>query len=171
MKKKEIMDVVFILDRSGSMAGLEADTIGGYNNYIKDFKKKDAKITTVLFDDRYEMIYSRVDAKNSENLDEKKYFVRGSTALMDAIGKSIRFMEDEKAEKVMFIITTDGYENASKEFTKEQVKEMIKGHKTWEFMYIGADIDSYSEGEKIGIKTSNIANYEKSRKEYYIKFI
>lgn len=164
MKKKEILDIVFILDRSGSMAGLEKDTIGGYNNYIKKFKNKDAKITTILFDDRYEVINKRVDIKDAEDLNEEKYFVRGSTALMDAIGKSIKFMEEESPDKVMFIITTDGYENASASFTKEQIKEMIEGHKSWEFMYIGADIDSYSEGQKLGIKASNIANFKKDRK-------
>ena len=165
MKKNEkIMDVVFILDRSGSMSGTESDTIGGYNNYLKDFKKKNAKITTVLFDDKYEMITERCNVKDVEELTKETYFVRGSTALMDAIGKTVNFMDQKKAEKVMFIITTDGYENASKEFSKKQIKEMIEGHKNWEFMYIGADIDSYGEGASIGIKKSNIANYKKDRK-------
>ena len=162
-EKEKLMDVVFILDRSGSMGGVEADTIGGYNSYIKDFKNKNAKITTVLFDDRYEMLTKRKDVKNIEDLTSEKYFVRGSTALMDAIGKSIKFMEEEHAEKVMFIITTDGYENASRIYSKEQIKEMIEGHKSWEFMYIGADIDSYSEGASIGIKETNIANFRKDK--------
>lgn len=165
MKKNEkMMDVVFILDRSGSMQESEKDTIGGYNGYISDFKNKNAKITTVLFDDKYEMITKRQDVKDVPRLTEKQYFVRGCTALLDTIGKTIKFMEDEKTEKVMFIITTDGYENASHEFNKEQIKEMIQGHKNWEFMYIGADIDSYGEGESIGINSSNIANYKKDEK-------
>lgn len=160
-KTKKLTDVVFILDRSGSMAGTEKDTIGGYNSYIDDFKNKNAKITTILFDDKYEMITERQDASEVPKLTGKKYFVRGCTALLDAIGKSIKYMEKEKAEKVIFIITTDGYENASHEFNKDQIKEMIQGHKNWEFMYIGADIDSYSEGQSIGIDKANIANYKK----------
>ena len=162
MKKK--MDVVFILDRSGSMGGTESDTIGGYNSYIDDLKNKEAKITTVLFDNEYEMITKRQDVKEVKKLTKKQYFVRGCTALLDAIGKTIKYMEKEKSEKVLFIITTDGYENASHEFNKEQIKEMIQGHKDWEFMYIGADIDSYSEGQSLGIDSTNIANYKKDKK-------
>lgn len=160
-KRKQLMDVVFILDRSGSMRGTEKDTIGGYNGYIDNFKSKNAKITTVLFDDKYEMITKRQDVNEVPKLTEKQYFVRGCTALLDAIGNSIKFMEEEKAKKVIFIITTDGYENASRKFNKSQIKEMIQGHKEWEFMYIGADIDSYGEGQSIGINKSNIANYKK----------
>ena len=165
MKKKEkLMDVVFILDRSGSMRGTEKDTIGGYNSYIAKFKDKNAKITTVLFDDKYEMITKRKDINEISYLTEKEYYVRGSTALLDAIGNTINFMDKEKADKVLFIITTDGYENSSCQFNKEQIKEMIKGHSKWEFMYIGADIDSYSEGQSLGIDKSNIANYIKDQK-------
>lgn len=165
MKKiKSEMDVVFILDRSGSMYGAESDTIGGYNSYIKDFKNKDARITTVLFDDKYELLTERIPSNEIKMLTEKEYFVRGATALLDAIGKTIKLMDETKNEKVMFIITTDGYENASEEYTKEQVKEMIKGHNKWEFIYVGADIDSYSEGESLGIKSENISNYTKDKR-------
>lgn len=163
-KMKENIDIVFLLDRSGSMRGTESDTIGGYNSYIKDFKDKTARITTVLFDDKYEIITKREFLNSVLELTNEKYFVRGSTALLDAIGDTIKFMDSEKAKKVIFIITTDGYENASRKYNKSQIKEMIEGHEEWEFMYIGADIDSYGEGMSLGIRQDNIANYEKSEK-------
>ena len=104
-KKKEIMDVVFILDRSGSMVGTEQDTIGGYNSYIKKFKDKNAKITTVLFDNKYEMILKRKDVKEVSKLTEKEYYVRGCTALLDAIGKTINFMDKEQEKKGLKIFS------------------------------------------------------------------
>lgn len=163
-KKNEEMDIVFLLDRSGSMSGIENDTIGGYNSYIESQKKNNAKVTTILFDDKYEMLTKREDIKNIQKLTNKEYYVRGCTALLDAIGTTIDFMDKEKAKKVMFVITTDGMENASKEYNRAKIKEMIKGHKDWEFIYIGADIDSYSEGQSIGIDSSNISNYRKDKK-------
>lgn len=163
MKKQE-MDIVFLLDRSGSMAGCESDTIGGYNSYIKNEKNKNALVTTVLFDDNYEMLNERVKISDITELTNKNYFVRGSTALLDAIGKTINYLDHEGAKKVMFIITTDGLENSSREFSKNKIKSMIEKHNNWEFMYIGADIDSYSEGYSIGIKKENISNYRKDKK-------
>lgn len=158
------MNVVFLLDRSGSMAGSESDTIGGFNSYIKKNKMKDYLVTTILFDDKYERLYSFKHISEVDELTNKEYYVRGCTALLDAIGKTINYMDHETKNKVLFVITTDGEENASTEYSKEKIKEMIKGHKNYEFMYIGADIDSYSEASNIGIKSSNIANYKKTKK-------
>lgn len=156
------MDVVFLLDRSGSMGGIEKDTIGGYNSYIDSQRGKNVKVTTVLFDDKYEVLHNRVDVDNIKKLTNKEYYVRGCTALLDAIGKTIREMEDKNPNKVIFIITTDGYENASTKYNKSQIKELISVHKDWKFMYIGANIDSYSEGRSLGIKDEFIANYKKT---------
>ena len=156
------MDVVFLLDRSGSMGGIEKDTIGGYNSYIDSQRGKNVKVTTILFDDKYELLHNREDIDSIKKLTNKDYYVRGCTALLDAIGKTIREMEDKNPNKVIFFITTDGYENASKEYNKSQIKELISVHKDWKFMYIGADIDSYSEGRSLGIKDEFIANYKKT---------
>ena len=156
------MDVVFLLDRSGSMGGIEKDTIGGYNSYIDSQRGKNVKVTTILFDDKYEVLHNREDVDNIKKLTNKEYYVRGCTALLDAIGKTIREMEDKNPNKVIFIITTDGYENTSTKYNKSQIKELISVHKDWKFMYIGADIDSYSEGRSLGIKDEFIANYKKT---------
>jgi len=162
--KEQELDIVFILDRSGSMHNVVEDTIGGYNGYLEQQKGKNVKVTTVLFDDKYEVINCREKIENVKKLDNETYFVRGCTALYDAIGKTIDYMDSEKTKKVLFVITTDGLENASKIYNREQVKELIDGHKHWEFIYLGANIDSYAEGAKIGIKQDNIANYKKSSK-------
>ncbi len=159
------MDIIFLLDRSGSMYGSEKDTIGGFNSLIKQYKKDkiNAKVTTVLFDHEYEMLYKRKSIWDINDLTENEYNVRGTTSLLDAIGKTILTMQKKVNEKVLFVITTDGYENSSKEFTKTQIKNMISNH-DWEFIFLGADIDSYSEATQIGIKKSHIANYNKSSK-------
>ena len=158
-KNKE-MEVVFLLDRSGSMRGMEDDTIGGYNSYLeKQRKNNNTKITTVLFDDQYEVLKMREDIKNVKNITSDEYYVRGCTALYDAIGKTIKTIEHSvKDNKVLFIITTDGLENASVEYDKKSISKLINKHNDWEFMYIGANIDSYAEGQSIGIKAGNIAN-------------
>lgn len=165
--KKNNMDVVFLLDRSGSMANSVSDTIGGYNSYLHKQKesKNNPKITTVLFDNEYELLHNRVDINEVQDITEKEYYVRGCTALLDAIGKTITDLDKKvKNNKVLFIITTDGLENASTKYTKEQIKELITGHNNWEFLYIGADIDSYSEGASLGIDKKNISNYRKDKK-------
>lgn len=166
-KKEKIMNIVFLLDRSGSMSGSESDTIGGYNSFLNEQRKKNinTKITTVLFDDKYELLHNQKSINEVKNLTEKDYYVRGCTALLDAIGITIKNIEkNTDNEKVLFVITTDGLENASHEYTKEQVKELIKSHSNWEFLYIGANIDSYSEGTKLGISKTNISNYTKDER-------
>jgi hypothetical protein len=148
------------------MAGMEQDTIGGYNSYLENQRKNryNTRITTILFDNEYELLHNRKDIKEVNNITEKDYYVRGCTALLDAIGITITKLDKEvKNNKVLFVITTDGLENASKEYTKEKIKELIKIHSNWEFIYIGANIDSYSEGETLGINRKNIANYSKSK--------
>mgnify|MGYP003571402442 CR=1 FL=1 len=162
MKKK--VNVVFILDRSGSMRNSVEDTIGGYNSYLERERKNNSLITTVLFDDDYEVLHYRKSVKDVKDLTTKDYFVRGCTALYDAIGKTITSLEhDVKDEKVLFIITTDGLENASKEYNKNSVASLIKSHKDWEFIYLGANIDSYAEGESLGISRDRISNFKKSK--------
>lgn len=173
MTKKKQLDVVFLLDRSGSMQGSELDTIGGYNSYLDKQRKNkyNTKITTVLFDDQYEVLHNRKDIKDVNNLTENEYYVRGCTALLDAIGKTITNLDKKvKDNKVLFVITTDGLENASKEYNKDKIKSLIEQHSKWEFIYIGANIDSYGEGTSIGIPRKNISNYSKSKKGTDILF-
>lgn len=165
-KKKENnkLDVVFILDRSGSMHDAVLDTIGGYNSYLNSQKGKKAKITTVTFSDNISYLYFREDINKVNNLEEKDYVVGGCTALYDAIGSTIERLDYSNIKnKVLFIITTDGMENASCRFNKRKVAELIKSHSNWEFIYLGANIDSYEEGQSIGIKKERISNYEKSK--------
>ena len=164
MKRKEL-DVVFLLDRSGSMANLEEDTIGGYKSYLDKQRKNkfNTYITTVLFDDKYEVLHDRCSIKDVKDITKKEYYVRGCTALMDAIGKTIKNIEHQTDNKVLFVITTDGLENASKEYTKSSIKRLIKKHSDWEFIYLGADIDSSSEAASIGISKRNAYDYTKSK--------
>ena len=171
-KNKEVVDVIFILDRSGSMGGLESDTIGGFNSVLEKQRKEEGKayITTVLFDDQYELLHDRVDITKVKNITEKEYYVRGSTALLDAIGKTIakekaiqdRLSKDEKATKVLFIIITDGLENASKEYNSATVKRLIETQKEkygWEFLFLGANIDAIETASAIGISAERAVNY------------
>lgn len=167
--KKNLTEVVFILDRSGSMSGLEGDTIGGFNTMLKKQREEegDANVTTVLFDDEIEMLHKRVDIKEIKNITSKDYYVRGCTALLDAIGYSINFMinvqkKEERAKNVLFIITTDGYENASKEYSYEKIKKMITYEKeryNWQFLFLGANMDAISTARKFGISEEFASNY------------
>lgn len=170
--KKDLTELIFILDRSGSMEGLESDTIGGYNAMLKEQKENegDAVITTVLFDDEIELLHDRMDIKGIRPITEKEYFVRGTTALLDAMGIAMqkiinvqRNTTDElKAEKVLFIITTDGQENASREYGYGQIKAMIEKQKrdyNWEFIFLGANIDAAEEAAKFGIAEDRVAQF------------
>ena len=162
--EKERLDVVFLLDMSGSMQGMEEDTIGGYNGYLDNMKDSDAKVTTVLFNGSHEMITNGKCIKNVKKLSRKQYIPGGSTALLDAIGDTIKYMDEKCSNKVLFIITTDGEENSSRRYTKEDIKRLINIHDNWEFIYLGADIDSYSEASSIGIKSDRTSNYKKTSK-------
>ncbi len=160
----ENLDLIFLMDRSGSMSGFESDTIGGFNLFIKREKNKGLNtcVTTILFDDRYEVLYKRKPITQVTELTDTEYWVRGCTALLDAIGKTINILDRQIDNNVLFVIMTDGMENASREFSKEQIVSLINSHK-WEFIYIGADIDSYAEAENIGIRKSRVANYKKTK--------
>lgn len=157
------LDLIFLIDKSGSMYGFEDDTIGGFNAFIQKERAKEfnTKVTTILFDHEYEVLYKRKSIGDVCELTRNEYQVRGSTALLDAIGKTIVSFEKEISNKVLFVIITDGRENSSLEFSKSQIRNMINSHK-WEFIFLGADIDSYSEAKNIGIKKSRTANYFKS---------
>lgn len=168
----ELTELVFILDRSGSMGGLESDTIGGFNGMIAKQKAQGKKVnvTTILFDDEVDIIHDRFPVEIIEPLTEKEYFVRGCTALLDAVGTAIDKMEnvqkhlpeDHRAGKIIFVITTDGLENSSEHFTQLQVRHMIEAKKEsgWEFLFLGANIDAEREAEKIGIDQNRSVTYE-----------
>lgn len=170
--KKGLTELVFILDRSGSMGGLESDTIGGFNGMLGKQKKEEgeANVTTVLFDDQIEVIHDRFPIEIVESLTDKDYYVRGCTALLDAVGSTVRKVENiqnrlpenMKAEKVIFVIATDGQENASREYSANMVKKMIQQNqeKGWEFLFLGANMDAVQEAEKIGIRRSRAASYK-----------
>lgn len=169
-----VTEVIFLLDRSGSMSGLEKNTIKGFNAFIESQcqVKGETTVTTVLFDDQYEILANGVPAKQAK-LTDNDYYVRGTTALLDAVGKTIldvgyrlsKAREDEKPGKVIVVITTDGMENASNEFTYKKVKDLIKHQQEkyqWEFIFLGANIDAAKEAGCIGINTENAYNFEAS---------
>ena len=175
--RKGLTEVVFILDRSGSMSGLEADTIGGFNSMIAKQKKEEgeAYISTVLFDDTCEVLYDRVPVNKVEPMNDNQYYVRGCTALLDAIGGAIHHIgnvhkyarEEDRPEKTLFIITTDGMENASRQYSYEKVKEMVARQKEkygWEFLFLGANIDAIDVAGKFGIDSNRALNYVSDHK-------
>ncbi len=158
-------EVVFILDRSGSMAGLESDTIGGFNGMLRKQRELAGKayLTTVLFDDRYEVLHDRINIRKARELTEKQYYVRGCTALLDAVGRTIQKISHEKDDdsKVIMIITTDGYENASSEYDYKTLKRLIEKKKKegWEFIFLGANIDAARTAGMFGVDANRSANF------------
>jgi len=170
--RKNLTELVFILDRSGSMAGLELDTIGGFNSMIAKQKREagEAVISTVLFDNSSEVIHDRVDIQKIEPMTEKQYYVRGCTALLDAIGGAIHHIgnvhkyarDEDRPEHTLFIITTDGMENASHKYSSDRVKQMIERQKAqygWEFLFLGANIDAVETAGNFGIDADRAVNY------------
>lgn len=171
---KNLTEIVFLLDRSGSMAGLESDTIGGFNAFVKKQSHLEGStiVTAVLFDDKYEVVWNGMDSTKVKLTDEE-YYVRGCTALLDAVGKTIlnvghrlsRTNKDKAPGKVIFVITTDGLENASSEFTYDKVRELIHHQQdkyNWEFIFLGANIDAAKEANSIGISQQDAYNFEAS---------
>lgn len=173
--RENLTEMVFVLDRSGSMSGLAADTIGGFNELIEKQKKieGDAYVTTVLFDHEYEVLHDHVALKDVAPLTDKEYFARGSTALLDAVGRTINAVgarlaaapEEERPEHVVFVITTDGMENASREYTAKQVREMVEHQQqkySWQFVFLGANMDAVSEARNLGISAKYAADFTPS---------
>ena len=169
--KKNLTEIVFILDRSGSMAGLEADTIGGFNAMIEKQKAEpgEAYVSTVLFDNESVVIHDRLDVQKVAPMTRKDYYVRGCTALLDAVGGAIRHIgnihkyarPEDIPEKTLFVITTDGMENASRRYDYARVKEMITARQAegWEFLFLGANIDAAREAARFGIHADHAADY------------
>lgn len=170
--KKNLTEIVFILDRSGSMSGLEADTIGGFNAMLARQKREAGRalVSTVLFDNEITVIHDRLPLNRVSPMTEKEYFTRGCTALLDAVGGAIHHIgnihkyarREDVPEKTLFVITTDGYENASRRYDYEAVRRMIERQKAkygWEFLFLGANIDAAKEAARFGISADRAANY------------
>ena len=174
--KKNLTELVFILDRSGSMSGLEADTIGGFNSMIEKQRKEDgeALVSTVLFDNESEVVHDRVDIRSIRPMTDRDYTVRGCTALLDATGGAIHHIgnvhkyarEEDVPEHTLFVITTDGMENASRRYTADKVRQMIERQKAkygWEFLFLGANIDAVETARHFGIGADRAVNYHADR--------
>lgn len=175
MEKRKV-EVVFILDRSGSMAGLEKETISGFNEMLNKQKQleQSAIVTTILFDNEYEVLHNRIPIHHVQNMTKEQYFVRGTTALFDAVGRSIETIKDKQMQeyqladekiiyKTLFVVITDGLENASAEYTLKKVQELIHHQQKnfqWEFIFLGAHIDSLKEAEQMGIKPEHFRKFE-----------
>ena len=170
--RKNLSEIVFILDRSGSMAGLEGDTIGGFNAMIEKQRQEpgEAVVSTVLFDNRSDVIHDRLALDRVTRLTNREYYVRGCTALLDAVGGAIRHIanvhkyarEEDRPEKTLFVITTDGMENASRQYTYEKVRSLIEKQKReygWEFLFLGANIDAAREAAHFGIHPDRAVDY------------
>lgn len=169
--KEGLTELVFILDKSGSMSGLEDDTIGGFNSMLAKQKNLDRKVlvSTVLFNDTNDVIHDRVDIQEVQPITNEEYFVGGCTALLDAVGESIKHIsnihkyarEEDVPENTLFVITTDGMENASRSYSYEDVKKQIEDKKSngWEFIFLAANIDAIEVGSRIGIRRDRVANY------------
>ncbi|SHG28452.1 vWA domain-containing protein [Ornithinibacillus halophilus] len=172
--RKSLTEIIFLLDRSGSMGGLESDTIGGFNAFVEKQSKLEGEtiVSTILFDDQYEILWNGKNAKELQ-LTDKEYFVRGMTALLDAVGKTIvevshrisNTVESERPDQVLFVITTDGLENASQEFTYQNIHQLITNQKekhNWEFIFLGANIDVQKEAKRFGIDERDAFQYDAS---------
>ena len=174
--KKDLCELVFILDKSGSMSGLESDTIGGFNANIETHKKVggDVRVTTALFDNNYELLHDRIDIQAISLITTEQYQVGGMTALLDAIGETIHKIrkvqkqtaEEFRAEKVIFVIITDGQENSSQEYKHADIKKLIEHQQKkygWEFLFLGANIDAFDEARNLGIPIDHALNYVADR--------
>ena len=181
--KKNLTEMVFILDRSGSMAGLEADTIGGFNSMIERQKqaKGEALVSTVLFANSSTVIHDRVDLRKIEPLTDRQYFVGGGTALIDAIGGAIHHIamvhkyarEEDRPERTVFVITTDGMENASRHYTSDEVKAMVKKEKEkygWEFLFLGANIDAVETAAHFGIGADRSVTFKNDHRGQQLNY-
>ena len=170
--KKGLTEIVCVLDRSGSMSPVQTDVIGNFNNFLDEQVKVpgEANVSLFLFDDKHDTVYKGVRISEVKKLDDTVYFARGWTALLDAVGKAIKEVggdfasrkEEERPEKVIMLIMTDGCENYSKEYAYHQIKEMIEHQKqnyNWEFVFLGANIDSFAVGGSIGVSARNTMNY------------